>query len=120
MREIRPYGSVRGVRRKPYPYRDSPTTAAQQRFSGNSAVNSGLTSAHNVGESAGVPGLLFHDLRRAASRNLATGRNLRRRHYEDRWLPHAQRIGMLRNRLADGHCRRSEEARSVLTIVSQL
>jgi hypothetical protein len=22
MREIRPYGSVRGVRRKPYPYRD--------------------------------------------------------------------------------------------------
>jgi hypothetical protein len=23
MREIRPYGSVRGVRRKPYPYRDS-------------------------------------------------------------------------------------------------
>jgi hypothetical protein len=24
MREIRPYGSVRGVRRKPYPYRDMP------------------------------------------------------------------------------------------------
>jgi hypothetical protein len=24
MREIRPYGSVRGVRRKPYPYRDTP------------------------------------------------------------------------------------------------
>jgi hypothetical protein len=24
MREIRPYGSVRGVRRKPYPYRDIP------------------------------------------------------------------------------------------------
>jgi hypothetical protein len=23
MREIRPYGSVRGVRRKPYPYRDN-------------------------------------------------------------------------------------------------
>ena len=23
MREIRPYGSVRGVRRKPYPYRDT-------------------------------------------------------------------------------------------------
>ena len=28
MREIRPYGSVRGVRRKPYPYRDAPTAAA--------------------------------------------------------------------------------------------
>jgi hypothetical protein len=24
MREIRPYGSVPGVRRKPYPYRDTP------------------------------------------------------------------------------------------------
>ncbi len=31
MREIRPSGSVRGVRRKPYPYRDNPATAAQQR-----------------------------------------------------------------------------------------
>jgi hypothetical protein len=31
MREIRLSGSVRGVRRKPYPYRDRPTTAAQQR-----------------------------------------------------------------------------------------
>jgi hypothetical protein len=31
MREIRLSGSVRGVRRKPYPYRNSPTTAAQQR-----------------------------------------------------------------------------------------
>ena len=31
MREIRPYGSVRGVRRKPYPYRDIPPPAAQQR-----------------------------------------------------------------------------------------
>ena len=28
MREIRPYGSVRGVRRKPYPYRDTPTPDA--------------------------------------------------------------------------------------------
>ena len=28
MREIRPYGSARGVRRKPYPYRDAPPSAA--------------------------------------------------------------------------------------------
>jgi hypothetical protein len=28
MREIRPSGSVRGVRRNPYPYRDTPKTAA--------------------------------------------------------------------------------------------
>jgi len=31
MREIRPYGSVRGVRRKPYPYRDIPQPDAKQR-----------------------------------------------------------------------------------------
>src|SRR5208282_4279290 len=29
MREIRPYGSARGVRRNPYPYRDSLTPRAQ-------------------------------------------------------------------------------------------
>jgi hypothetical protein len=31
MREIRPSGSVRGVRRKPYPYRDRLTSDAKQR-----------------------------------------------------------------------------------------
>ncbi len=31
MREIRPYGSVRGVRRKPYPYRDIPYTRRRRR-----------------------------------------------------------------------------------------
>jgi hypothetical protein len=31
MREIRPYGSARGVRSNPYPYRDIPPSAAQQR-----------------------------------------------------------------------------------------
>jgi len=31
MREIRPYGSVRGVRRKPYPYRDKHPSGAEQR-----------------------------------------------------------------------------------------
>jgi hypothetical protein len=31
MREIRPYGSVRGVRSNPYPYRDIPPSAAKQR-----------------------------------------------------------------------------------------
>ncbi len=29
MREIRPYGSVRGVRRKPYPYRDTTPADAE-------------------------------------------------------------------------------------------
>jgi hypothetical protein len=29
MREIRSYGSVRGVRSNPYPYRDSPTPGAE-------------------------------------------------------------------------------------------
>ena len=29
MREIRPSGSVRGVRRKPYPYRDTPPADAE-------------------------------------------------------------------------------------------
>jgi len=31
MRETRPSGSVRGVRRNPYPYRDTPPPAAKQR-----------------------------------------------------------------------------------------
>jgi hypothetical protein len=31
MREIRPSGSVRGVRRKPYPYRDTNSSGAQHR-----------------------------------------------------------------------------------------
>ena len=31
MRETRPSGSVRGVRSDPYPYRDIPPPAAQQR-----------------------------------------------------------------------------------------
>jgi hypothetical protein len=31
MREIRPSGSVRGVRRKPYPYRDIPPAGAEHR-----------------------------------------------------------------------------------------
>jgi len=31
MREIRSYGSVRGVRSNPHPYRDIPTPAAKQR-----------------------------------------------------------------------------------------
>src|SRR5664279_683343 len=31
MREIRPYGSVRGVRRNPYPYRDHPSSGAKHR-----------------------------------------------------------------------------------------
>src|SRR5208282_959768 len=31
MREIRPYGSARGVRRKPYPYRDHPHTRRRRR-----------------------------------------------------------------------------------------
>jgi hypothetical protein len=31
MREIRPSGSVRGVRRKPYPYRDTHQPDAKQR-----------------------------------------------------------------------------------------
>jgi hypothetical protein len=32
MRETRSYGSVRGVRSNPYPYRDVPLPAQQRRF----------------------------------------------------------------------------------------
>ena len=31
MREIRPYGSARGVRSNPYPYRDHPSSGAKHR-----------------------------------------------------------------------------------------
>ncbi len=32
MREIRPYGSARGVRSNPYPYRDHPSSGAKHRL----------------------------------------------------------------------------------------
>jgi hypothetical protein len=47
MREIRPYGSVRGVRSNPYPYRDILSTAAQQREFYAAASNN-ITTAIQV------------------------------------------------------------------------
>lgn len=37
MREIRPYGSVRGVRSDPYPYRDEPYSDAEGSVSSDAA-----------------------------------------------------------------------------------
>src|ERR1700681_3841896 len=57
MRETRSYGSVRGVRRKPYPYRDKGTAAAKQRPHGllSSRLRSGLADQHAIGP-MGKPG----------------------------------------------------------------
>ena len=53
MREIRPSGSVRGVRRKPYPYRDSPQPDAV----GSVVFREGLLEVQTAEETVIVAGV---------------------------------------------------------------
>ena len=61
MREIRPYGSVRGVRRKPYPYRDKvlPVRSTVVALARNPSVTHAFSPRWESGFSMPATGFLW-------------------------------------------------------------